>query len=181
MSWTRQTLPRLPEAVCWERVAQHAEAIAQRPYPPERLWLVSPEGELTGQYDGDARRVEVPFLELGRLYQAVLLHWHPPGAPPTLSDTYQATIASSPLLVVFEGEHAHLVRVWHATRPGLMGALMEAEAEPDDLAEGLRAVQRHGGIASWERVHQRELGAALERVASAWHAFREKVAHVPVW
>lgn len=177
MKWKTEKPHQLPETIDWERIRHHAlEFVASHPYPPERLWLVSPDGQIRAQYEGDDLRVTVPWRELGRLYQAILLHSHPPGFAPTIHDTYQAVIASSPLLLVYEGGRVHLVSVWHGSRPGLVGSLLFTEAR--SLEHGMELLAAAGCRARWDVVLVGDVESALERLAREWKQFVEEGAYV---
>ncbi|MCX2725982.1 hypothetical protein OO015_00475 [Thermomicrobium sp. 4228-Ro] len=154
----------LPDRVRWGAVADTVlQCLEQPPYPPERFWAIDPRGPLRGAWVGDEHSVTVPFRELGKLYQAVFLHSHPPGMPPTVHDAYHAVIAASPLLVVVEGETAHLVMVWHDRSPGLVGTLLW---EAPDLRAGLRRAR-----GSWRRVPLHEVGEAIRELEERWQQF----------
>ncbi len=177
MKWKTEKPHQLPETVEWEKVRHYALAFVESPYPPERLWLVSPEGEVRARYEGDETHVVVPWRELGSLYQAILLHSHPPGIAPTIHDTYHAVIASSPLLLVAEGARVHLVSVWHRSRPGLVGSLLFSEAR--SLEHGLELLEAAGCRARWDVVITSDLESALARLEREWREFTE-VGHVPL-
>ncbi|MCX2727198.1 hypothetical protein OO015_06770 [Thermomicrobium sp. 4228-Ro] len=156
----------LPLEVHWDRIAETVRHCLQldAPFPPEQLWVIAPDGGLRGHYRGDDSSVRVPFHELGKLYQAVFLHTHPPRFGPNVSDLYLAAIASSPLLAVIAGDQAHLVFVWHRSAPGLVGAQIAAAGE---LRPALEAV---GG--RWLQCPTSEITNAIRRdVAGLWEAF----------
>lgn len=158
----------LPRWVNWQRLSQaiisaiHEVEIL---YPPERLWVFDPQGELRGTYTGNEGSVTVPIQELWKLYQAVLLHTHPPGKLPTVRDVWYATIAASPLLAVLEGETVHLVTVWHTQAPGMVGALLEQETTAD-LHHALCRVKGR-----WQMVPLKALEVALCSLEREWEAF----------
>jgi len=157
----------LPDTVNWRRVAETVSGcLEDPPYPPEQFWTIGPDGSLRGHYRGDDDSVTVPFRELGKLYQAIFLHSHPPGVPPTLHDTYHAVIAASPLLVVVEGGRAHLVRVWHRQAPGLVGAKISASS---NLEQGIRRVRGRYDIVPLLAVEE-----AIRSLEARWHAFLEE-------
>lgn len=154
----------LPREIDWRAVRLRVLAVAAlMTYPPEQVAFVGPDGDMRGFYRGDERSVSIPFQELGRLYQAVCIHQHPPGAPPTLADISFVARAACPLLVTLEGDDAHLVWVWSTHPPGLIG---EVISQFDDLAQALRHV--HG---VWQVVPRDALGTALVELAERWYAF----------
>jgi hypothetical protein len=158
----------LPDLVNWGAVATTVlQCLEETPYPPERFWAIDPRGPLRGAWSGDAHSVTVPFRELGKLYQAVFLHSHPPGWPPTVHDAYHAVIAASPLLLVVEADTAHLVTVWHERSPGLVGTLLW---DAPDLRTGLRRAR-----GSWRSVHLPDLGDAIRNLEERWHQFLERL------
>lgn len=160
----------LPRWVSWTRLSQAIVSATQEAeplYPPERLWVFGPEGELRGAYIGDEGSVTVPLREMSKLYQAVMVHTHPPGVAPTVSDAWHATIAASPLLVVLEGETAHLVTVWHTQAPGVVGQLLEEETALG-LDKALRKVKGR-----WQTVPLRQLEAAIANLEHDWKQFLE--------
>jgi hypothetical protein len=154
----------LPNRVDWGAVRTTVlQCLAEVPYPPERFWAIDPRGGVRGAWVGDEESVTIPFRDLGKLYQAVLIHSHPPGYPPTVDDVYHAVIAASPLLIVIEGETAHLLAVWHDRSPGYMGALLW---DAPDLATALNRV---GG--SWTRSNLAGLGEAIQNLGARWNQF----------
>ena len=155
----------LPERVDWGAVRTTVLQClgAQPPYPPEHFWAIDPGGAVRGAWVGDEESVTIPFRDLGKLYQAVLVHSHPPGCPPTVDDAYLGVMAASPLLVIIEGATAHLVTVWHDRSPGYMAALLW---DAPDLTTGLNRV---GG--SWTRSNLAGLGEVIQHLAARWHQF----------
>ncbi len=157
----------LPDRVDWGAVADTVlQCLAEAPYPPERFWAIDPRGPLRGAWSGDERSVTIPFRELGKLYQAVFVHSHPPGWPPTVHDTYHAVIAASPLLIVIEGNSAHLVTVWHERSPGLVGNYLW---DAPDLRTGLRRVR-----GSLRTVPLGAIGDAIRCLEERWNRFLER-------
>jgi hypothetical protein len=154
----------LPVTVHWGAVAETVlDCLAEEPYPPERFWAIDPSGAVRGTWSGDEKSVTVPFRELGKLYQAVFLHSHPPGYPPTVGDVYHAVIAASPLLIVVEGETAHLLTVWHDRSPGLVGCSFQ---DAPDLRTGLRRIR-----GSWQRLPIVSVGDAIRSLEERWNRF----------
>jgi hypothetical protein len=154
----------LPDVVHWGAVADTVlQCLDAPPYPPERFWAIDPRGGIRGSWSGDDHSVTVPFRELGKLYQAIFLHSHPPGWPPTVHDAYHAVIAASPLLVVVEGDTAHLVAVWHTRAPGAMGMRLW---DAPDLRTGLRRIR---GI--WRRYPLQVIGEAIRSLEERWNRF----------
>jgi hypothetical protein len=165
----------LPAQIAWLKLATEIESALQREdvlYPPERLWVFGPEGALRGTYLGDDHSVSVPLRELGQLYQAIVVHTHPPGRSPTVKDTWHAIIAASPLLVTLEGDLAHLVTAWHTRPPGLVGRLLEQE-DMADLESALRGLRRYGVVTGWRAVRREELSLALAQLQTSWAQFVE--------
>ncbi len=154
----------LPRDIDWRAVRLQVLAVAAlMTYPPEQVAFVGPDGDLRGFYQGDEQSVVIPFQELTHLYQAVCVHQHPPGAPPTVADISFVARAACPLLVTLEGENAHLVWVWSTSSPGLVGEVM---SQFDDLRRALRHVR---GV--WQVVRRDALASALVQVAERWYAF----------
>lgn len=182
----------LPRWVNWTQLShavvcaiQEVEAL----YPPERLWVFGPEGELRGTYVGDEGSVTVPLREMSKLYQAVMVHTHPPGVAPTVSDAWHATVAASPLLVVLEGKRAqhgfgsaepvaqhgfsraetvaHLISVWHFGAPGIVGHRLE-QWTSSGLKEALKRVKGR-----WQTVPLKQLEAAIAGLEHDWKQFLE--------
>jgi len=154
----------LPGTVDWGAVAATVlQCLEEAHYPPERFWAIDPRGPLRGAWIGDDRSVTIPFRELGKLYQAVFVHSHPPGYPPTVNDVYHAVIAASPLLVILEGDTAHLVTVWHDRSPGLVGCSFQ---DAPDLRTGLRRIR-----GSWQRFPIVSVGDAIRSLEERWNRF----------
>lgn len=159
----------LPAVVDWDGIASLISQLVQETlYPPEQLWLLSPDAHIRKHYIGEDKAVFVPFQDLGLLYQAVIVHTHPPNYPPTVHDVWHAIAAASPLCIVFEGNTAHLITVWHTGSPGAMAArfLLQSEEQAPALEESLHRI---GG--SWQQVPLPALPRALSRIRDEWYAF----------
>ncbi len=154
----------LPRGLDWKAVRPQVLAVvASMTYPPERVAFVGPDGDVRGCYNGDERAVYVPLQEMRHAYQAVVIHQHPPGAPPTLADVVLAIRAACPLFICLEGDNAHMVWVWSTCPPGYIAEVM---LQFDDLACALRHVN-----GAWRIVPRESLASALEDVALQWYAF----------